>query len=245
MLYAKIISLVGLFLNNVTGLIKYKIIGYYFGLSGIAIFAELQNLINIIISIGGNGSQVELPKLLKKYGNTIRPLFVNIGITIAITLLCFFLIFSGLNRQISLFLFLSAILGVLNISITAYLIYYNSEKYGIYLINSNICQLIILFILWFVGLSENAISFFVLLTPLCQFLVLILISITVSKNSVNYYVIADIAVDTVKSNKRGVGIGLASAATLSAIYLMRLMIENVDGIERAGEFAIFFSISNY
>ena len=57
---------------------------------------------------------------------------------------------------------------------------------------------------------------------------LILISITVSKNSVNY-VIADIAVDTVKSAKEALNrVGIC--CYLSAI-IMRLMIENIDGIE--------------
>ena len=75
MLYARIISLVGLFLNNVTGLVKYNN-WILFWIIRDSNLLELQNLINIIISIGGNGSQVELPKLLKKYG-PIRPLFVN------------------------------------------------------------------------------------------------------------------------------------------------------------------------
>lgn len=243
MFFAKIISLCGLFLNNVTGLVKYKIIGYYFGLPGIALFAEVQNLTNIIISIGGNGSQAELPKLLEKYNNSVIPLILNIVINATITLLCICIAAVGIKSQLIVLSF-STILGVLNISLTAYLICNNSKLYGIYLVASNIIQLFVLSFIWIVGVDEGQLPLFVLLTPFCQFLVLIFLSIKTKKHSIINAQMLNIFLDTIKSNKRGVGVGLASAATLSAIYILRLMIENVEGSNKAGEFAILFSISN-
>lgn len=253
-MWTKLLSFIGLGLNNVSALIRFKIISNLFGIDGIAAFSIAQNLVQVITSVGGNGSASEFAKVISTYIKQqfyLRNIIFLNFIFGSVIATIFIIVYGKLYAPLSSMVICAGYISIINITLTATLICVQNKNYGKFLILSNIFQLIIIFYMYFFFLSKLDYAVFLLFTPISQLIVLLALLLLygaqerhqiIKKNETRIW--NDIR-QIFLSNKGGLVIGASSAASFFAMLLVRLSVQEISGPTVTAYLAIALQLSNF